>query len=297
MISMIVPTRNRAHTLALVLDSYLEQDLVDELIFVSDAGDDDTPALIEAAAARTPAKRVVLVRNAERLGASRSRNVGVAKARNEFILFCDDDEYLEAGYARICMNKLTASNAGAVSGRRVYMLGEETPVEALARFGHGMRRAPPFRHLLCEIVNGARFDGDVELPFTNAIILTRRSLLLAYPFDAHYARGNGYREESDFQMNLFVNGYTIIMTNECHSIHLPLNAIRRGGQHTQPWRRVYWSVYYTGYFFKKYYARYAKRIGMRAPRWLALIGFSLFALYRETLRPPLYRTWTWMQKN
>jgi hypothetical protein len=36
---------------------------------------------------------------------------------------------------------------------------------------------------------------------------------------------------------------------------------------------------------------------LRAPRWLALFGFSLFALYRETLRPPLYRSWMWMHKN
>ena len=57
------------------------------------------------------------------------------------------------------MEKLQASDAGAVSGRRVYMLGDETPSQALARFGTGMRRAPPFRHLLCEIVNGARFTG------------------------------------------------------------------------------------------------------------------------------------------
>ncbi len=297
MITLIVPTRNRAHTLELVLDSYLSQDLVDELIFVSDAGEDRTPELIAAAQLKRPDKRVCLVTNDKRQGASRSRNIGVGHARNEFILFCDDDEYLEPGYARICLEKLEATGAGAVSGRRVYMIGDETPADALRRFGCGMRRAPPFRRLICEVVNGARFSGDVELPFTNAIILTRKSLLLAYPFDGHYARGNGYREESDFQMNLYVNGYKIIMSNERHSIHLPLDSIRRGGQHTKAWRRLYWSIYYTGYFFKKYYRRYAARAGLKAPRWMALASFTIFAIYRETLRPPLYRTWMWMQRS
>ena len=46
MIPLIVPTRNRAHTLQLVAPSYFAQDDVSELIFVSDAGDDDTPAVI-----------------------------------------------------------------------------------------------------------------------------------------------------------------------------------------------------------------------------------------------------------
>jgi len=41
-ITLIVPTRNRAHTLQLVAPSYFAQDDVSELIFVSDAGDDVT---------------------------------------------------------------------------------------------------------------------------------------------------------------------------------------------------------------------------------------------------------------
>ncbi len=31
--------------------------------------------------------------------------------------------------------------------------------------------------------------------------------------------------------------------------------------------------------------RYAQRLGLRSPRWLALLAFSIFAAYRETLRP------------
>jgi hypothetical protein len=113
-------------------------------------------------------------------------------------------------------------------------------------------------------------------------------LLLKFPFDDNYARGNGYREETDFQMNLFVNGFDIHVTNDCHSFHLPLSQVRTGGQRTQPLRRLYWSIYYTHYFFGKYYERYARRLGLRSPRWVALVAFSLFAAYRETLRPPLH---------
>ena len=179
--------------------------------------------------------------------------------------------------------------AAAVSGRRVYMLDGETPVDAVRRFGNGLRRAPVFHRAICEYVNGARFDGDIALPFTNAVILTRASLLRRYPFDGFYARGNGYREETDYQMNLFVNGHAIYVTNDCHSIHLPPSQVSTGGQRTSGLARVYWSIYYTRYFFAKYYDRYASRLNMRLPRWAALIAFAGFAVYRQYLRPGLYR--------
>ena len=287
MITLIVPTRNRAHTLRLVAPSYFAQDGVTELIFVSDAGDDDTPAVIAEIAQRYPQKVTRMLHNDTRLGASQSRNVGVAASTNELILFCDDDEYLEAGYALILREKLQALDAGAISGRRIYMQPGESMPEALVRFGHGMRITKPFRPLICEGVNGARFSTDIAIPITNAIILTRKSLLLQFPFDSYYSRGNGYREETDFQMNLFVNGFDIRVTNDCHSFHLPMSQVRTGGQRTSLLKRLYWSIYYTHYFYGKYYERYARRLGLRSPRWFAFIVFSMNVAFRETLRPTL----------
>jgi glycosyltransferase involved in cell wall biosynthesis len=288
MISMVIPTRNRAHTLRLVAPSYFSQEMVSEIVFVSDAGDDDSETMLRDMAQHYPHVSFQFLRNETRQGASQSRNIGIAATHELFILFCDDDEYLEPGYARTCLEKLTRYRAGAVSGRRVYMQSGETQDEALRRFGNGMRDTAPFRPVLCEYVNGARFHGDICLPFTNAIILTRRHLLLRYPFDGRYARGNGYREETDYQMNLFVNGHDIYVTNEVHSIHLPMNQVRTGGQRTSKIKRLYWSMYYTRYFFKKYYVAYAERLHLRTPRWLAVMAFCAFAVYRDTLRPPLY---------
>jgi glycosyltransferase involved in cell wall biosynthesis len=288
LITLVVPTRNRAHTLRLVAPSYFAQELVSELIFVSDAGDDETPAVIAEIARQFPDKVSCMLRNETRLGASQSRNVGVAASTNEFILFCDDDEYLEGGYARILLQKLQTLNAGAVSGRRIYLTPGESKANALQRFGSGISNSKTFRPLICEYVNGAKFTGDIVIPITNAIILTRKSLLQQFPFDSHYARGNGYREETDFQMNLFVHGFDIHVTNDCHSFHLPLSQVRTGGQRTEPLKRLYWSVFYTRYFFGKYYERYAQRVGLKSPRWVALLAFTIFAVYRQTLRPILH---------
>ena len=261
------------------------------MIFVIDNGEDNTPEVIIECAKDYRHTRLQILRNSERKGASESRNIGARHSTNPYILFCDDDEYLENGYAAICLAKLIESNAGAVSGRRVYMHGSESKEQALSRFGHGIRISQPFRPILCEFVNGAYYVGDIELPFTNAIILTRRDLLLRFPFDDKYARGNGYREETDYQMNLYVNDFRIIVTNDCHSIHLPMAQVRTGGQRGNRFKRIAWSIYYTNYFYSKYYARYATKMGIRTPRFLAITLFSLFVLYRELVRPPLYYLW------
>jgi glycosyltransferase involved in cell wall biosynthesis len=289
-VGMVVPTRNRAHTLRLVAPSFYAQEGVDEIVFVDDAGADDTQAVIAELAALHPAVRTVVLRNAERQGASACRNLGVAALRSPYVLFCDDDEMLEPGYARTCLRKLVEHGAGAVSGRRVYMLDGEAPEAALRRFGKGMRRAAPFRPWLCEYVNGARFEGDREIPFSNAVILTITELVRRFGFDPYYAKGNGYREETDYQMNLFTNGHKILVTNDVHSIHLSPSQVRTGGQRgLSTLRRVLWSVHYTSYFYRKYWTRYAARAGVRLPRAAALACFAVFSAYREFLRPSLYR--------
>ena len=270
------------------MPSYFEQEFVTEIIFVNDSGTDDSTSVIEDISRKYHHISCLVIHNESRKGASECRNIGAKRAKNDFILFVDDDEYLEVGYARICLAKLKATQAGAVSGRRVYMMDEESPTEALARFGNGLYYTKNFRPLLIEIVNGAIFEGDVELPCTNAVILTERRLLLSYPFDSFYSRGNGYREETDYQMNLFVNGHKIIMTNDVHSIHLPFSVARSGGQRVSRFDRIYWSVYYTKYFYDKYYARYAMKVALRVPYTVAMSYFVFFTFYREFLRVHLH---------
>lgn len=292
MITLIVPTRNRAYTLAKVLPSYFEQASISEIVIINDAGDDHTEDVFRGAAQRYPETRTEYFRNSNRVGASQARNIGTELATNDYILFCDDDEYLEKDYARVCLRILQSTSAGAVSGRRIYMRDRETPQNAIARFGNGVRRTKPFDYSLCMLINAAHFEGELSLPFTNAIILTRRDLLRAYPFDDYYARGNGYREETDYQMNLFVNGHDIIVTNEVHSIHLPLSFVKQGGQRNDTSSKIYWSIHYTNYFYDKYYSRYAQKTGVGLPKFLAKLWFAIFITYWETIRPILYRSAT-----
>lgn len=278
-ISLIVPTRNRAYSIRLVARSWYEQELLSEVIFVDDAGSDDTAQAIADIASHYPNVRTIVLRNPECLGASASRNRGAADATNDFILFCDDDEYLEAGYARVCLEKLISYDAGAVSGRRVYMRDGETPDEALRRFGSGPLNLPAWQSLTCIVRANATIIGDAELPLVTANIVTRSALVRRFGFDPSYRRGNGFREESDFQMNLFVNGYRNYMTSACHSFHLSVAQAGTGGQRVNSWRHAYWAIVYNEYFYRKYWKQYARRMHIRVPRIAAL---TIFAVYIVT---------------
>jgi glycosyltransferase involved in cell wall biosynthesis len=285
MITLVVPTRNRSYTLKRVAGSYYRQELVDEIVFVNDCGNDDTPAVIGAIAAGFPRVRTVVLRNERQSGAACSRNVGWRAAKNDYVLFCDDDEFLEPGYAKVCLDKLRATGAGAVSGRRVVALPDESPEDAVARFAAGFSDFEPFHRSVCEFNPDARFVGDVKMPLTNSVILTTKRLLEQYGFDPHYNRGSCFREESDYQMNLFTNGYDIVVTSAVHSIHLHRIECQSGGARRSRMSRYYWAVSYNHYFYGKYYERYAARVGLRLPRPAAEALFALYQVYFLFIKP------------
>jgi GT2 family glycosyltransferase len=88
LVSVVVPTHNRARLLSRTLRSILAQQMSDlEVIVVDDGSTDGTQA--SAAAAD---RRVRVVRNQVATGVSRARNLGIAMARAEWVAFCDDDD-------------------------------------------------------------------------------------------------------------------------------------------------------------------------------------------------------------
>jgi len=285
MITLVVPTRNRAHTLRLVGETFYRQDGVSEIIFVDDAGSDDTPAVLADLARRFPEMPTRILRNSGRRGAAYSRTAGFESAANEYVMFCDDDVFLEPGYARTCLNKLQASGAAIVSGRLVHKRPHQSAEAAIQSFGYGSSRQAPFRPLFIEFRVEATFSRDITLPLTHSVILTRRTLLKQFGYDPFYSKGNGYREESDFQMNAFINGHTILVTNDTHCVELSRQENPSGGQRVSRLSRLFWNVYYTNYFYRKYYDRYAKRVGLRVPRQVAIAAFAFYQLYVLFVRP------------
>lgn len=88
-VSVIIPTCDRAHLLERAVNSVLSQNFDDyEVIVVDDHSRDDTLEVIE----RLQDKRVRCIPRSQRGGGGAARNTGIKAAAGEYLAFLDDDD-------------------------------------------------------------------------------------------------------------------------------------------------------------------------------------------------------------
>lgn len=276
MITIVIPTRNRGYILEKVVETYYQQKYVDEIIFVDDCSDDNTKEVIENISKRYPQITTKYIKLDKRRGAAFAKATGYMNATNYYILFGEDDVYLSENYTEVLIKKIMANDkVGITSGRIIYKLFNETNQEARKRFGFGLERKKIFdKYRFCINVN-AYFEGDIELPMTHSVFLTKKSLLEKFGLDIFYSKGNAYREESDFQINIFVNGYKIICTNDTCCYHINKQEVKTGGQRVNRFRQFYWNVYYTNYLYNKYFDKIKSKLNLNYSKNIAIIVFSV----------------------
>jgi len=90
LVSVVIPTYNRAHCLARAIDSALAQThAAIEVVVVDDGSTDATPALL---AERYGGDRRVVVVRQDNAGVARARNRALAAASGDFVAFLDSDD-------------------------------------------------------------------------------------------------------------------------------------------------------------------------------------------------------------
>lgn len=285
MITLIVPTFNRSYALEQVLDTFYQQTNVSEIIFIDDASMDQTKEVIGKFSEKYPGIKTVYLKNPKNMGASYGRWAGVENSSNEYILFCDDDEFLERNYASVCMEKLIKGDASIISGRHFYRMPGEKIEMAIKRFGLGIDEGPIFGKIRFKVYTDAIFEKDVYVPFTHGIFFTTKTLINQFKIDDYYSKGNGFREESDLQVNAFINGHKILMTNDTHCVHMNMSEVRSGGQRGNRFVRFYWTIFYTHYFLKKYYDDFQKKLNIPYPFSAALALYFFAEFYNFFIRP------------
>ena len=91
MISVIIPTHNRAGSLIRAVESVRNQEYKDfELIVVSDGSTDETDTVMEEYTEKD--RRIKYCHYMHAQGANHARNVGVMESSGEYIAFLDDDD-------------------------------------------------------------------------------------------------------------------------------------------------------------------------------------------------------------
>ena len=95
-VTVVIPVFNSERFLRQCLDSVLWQTLREiEVICVDDRSTDRSREILVEYQAGD--KRISVIHNAENLGAGRCRNLGIERARGEYLLFLDSDDWLFPG--------------------------------------------------------------------------------------------------------------------------------------------------------------------------------------------------------
>jgi len=138
-ISIIVPTYNRAQWLAAALETLAcqqtEGEFVYEIIVVDNASTDSTAAVVRQFAETAPAPTFYL--RQETPGDAPTRNLGVEHSRGEWLAFFDDDQFAQPDWL-LQLYKTALQTGSPVVGGAVHL---DLPPEELSRLGKNCREA------------------------------------------------------------------------------------------------------------------------------------------------------------
>jgi glycosyltransferase involved in cell wall biosynthesis len=190
-VSVVVPTRDRADYLAVTLESLAGQTLAEpyEVIVVDDGSGDTTPAVAERAGVR-------YLRQEPARGANAARNAGALAGRAELVALVDDDVRAPPGW-------LTA----LVEGARRHPGADAFGGPIRARFdgpapGGCGRELPPITTL-----DLGPEDRETELVWSANMLFRRSAFRRAGPFDEGLPTGG---DEEEWLRRLRSRGGTVV---------------------------------------------------------------------------------------
>lgn len=174
MISVIIPTYNRAVTLKRAMESVLSQDYTDiELLIVDDGSTDNTKEIVDSFSDQRV--RYLYQKNS---GACRARNYGIEEAKGEFIAFQDSDDEWYQGKLSSQMKFLEEQGVDMV-----YHI-VDTIYEDGSKGRPVPRENPPMRTDRKQTVINMLTQGTVS----TQTVLVKASEIKACPFDDRMPR-------------------------------------------------------------------------------------------------------------
>jgi len=105
MVSVIMPTFNRAYSLERAINSVFCQSYRDwELIIVDDGSMDNTKEIVEKYLAES--NKIRFIKNNRKKGPAGARNTGISSSKGEYIAFLDSDDEWMPNHLEECLNAL-----------------------------------------------------------------------------------------------------------------------------------------------------------------------------------------------
>jgi len=249
-VSVIIPTYNRcshtleedANPLGWCLESLLTQrgGNLDEIIIVDDASSDFTSEIVKKKKKKNQIP-INYLRNIKNKGSSISRNIGVEKSKNDFVLFLDDDcifsNYFVFG-ANFTLNSLS-SDVAVVHMPIYHRKIKPDPVDikdiglldldlGLMTGNYGGFPTNYAENLEENLLNtDLKILNPLEIKNLGGVFISRKEAFRKVGgFPDYLAWKNGYREETDVALKLSEKGYKMFFTPDpkFYCVHLKYGA-------------------------------------------------------------------------
>lgn len=155
-LTIVIPVRNRAHTLPRLLKSIDAQTLAPAAVVLVDNASTDTSLRVMTEWAST--RGDVTVVSEPRPGACAARNRGLAEVATEWTMFFDSDDEMLPTHIEDFSRAITADPRGDIFGRGViYRSGSRDTVKPY------LTRSALFLHLFTSILSTQRYVARTEL--------------------------------------------------------------------------------------------------------------------------------------
>lgn len=117
LVSLIIPVYNVENYVEQCLESALTQTYKNlEIILVDDCSTDGSKAVIAKVIAKYPQCNLYLITHKENKGLGAARNTAIARAKGEYIMFLDSDDYISTDYIQSLMRFALANKLELVCG-------------------------------------------------------------------------------------------------------------------------------------------------------------------------------------
>jgi len=261
-VSFIIVNYNGKKTIKKCIESILNQDFKKsqmEIIVVDNNSTDKSLELIKKL------DRIKIIRCKKNYGFSKGNNIGIKKAKGEYVALINNDVTIEKNWLKKMVQKIKQRDIGIVGCKIIYPTGK-------IWFGGGKIYFPGFaKHL--------NLEKEKEVEFVSfAAVILKSYLLKKELLDENLFM---YGEDSELCKRIRLKGFKIIYYPEAIAYHhIKEDRISKNEEYNIQKNRAY---YYT-----KFYGFIGKIIYLIAD---ILLFFSLFAIYRIIKNPKRIRFW------
>ncbi|EKK5378616.1 glycosyltransferase family 2 protein [Morganella morganii] len=245
LVSVIIPSYNRAHILKKTIPSYFQKNVL-EVIVINDASTDNTVQVLDEL--KKEYDSLIIINNDKNIKQTGSKNKGLDYSKGEYIFFGDDDSILFPNAIQHALDTIEKKKCDIVGCRVLYMNNNDSSPDAC------IIRHNKNNFFKCDLDTltfnlSADTEEAIECFYPQAIFLCNKNIIKSNKFDINYT-GNAYREETDFLLSLYKNSFVAYFEPKSLIINLPPK-LATGGARNKNKLLYHWQTITNNWYFLK----------------------------------------------